>query len=222
METPKNPLSITYRIREAISRLAGVLRIDEWNRSKLTGLSPTQLSILDLLEGRDRSGLAVKEIAARLGVSQPTATDSINALERKGHVVKRSHMQDRRGVNIGITEPGLALLEAGGLSGSVVEEAVSALDAQEQAVLLLSLVKMIRHLQEKGAIPVQRMCVTCRHFAPFAHADPAQPHHCHFVDSPFGQREIRVDCRDHEITDPASRAATWEAFSKGYPNPPGR
>lgn len=215
METPKNPLSITYRIREAISRLAGVLRIDEWNRAKRTGLSPTQMSILDLLEGRDRSGLAVKEIAARLGVSQPTATDSINALERKGHIVKRTDGQDRRGVNIGVTDTGLSAIEVGGLSGSIVEEAVSALDAGEQEALLVSMVKMIRHLQEKGEIPVQRMCVTCRHFGPFAHADPDRPHHCHFVDSRFGQRELRVDCRDHEATDPASRAATWEAFTRG-------
>lgn len=64
------------------------MRSDDWNRAKTSGLNPTQLSILELLEGR-KDGLGGKEIAANLGVSQPTATDSIVALERKGFVARK-------------------------------------------------------------------------------------------------------------------------------------
>lgn len=76
MTTPKNPHAIDTRIREGLSRLATVLRVDDWNRAKAAGLNPTQLAILTLLDGRGARGLGVKEIAAHLGVSQPTATDS--------------------------------------------------------------------------------------------------------------------------------------------------
>jgi len=51
-------------------------------QARCHGLNPTQFAILALLEGR-KDGLNVKEITARLGVSQPTATDSIAALEKK-------------------------------------------------------------------------------------------------------------------------------------------
>jgi DNA-binding MarR family transcriptional regulator len=213
METPKNPLSINYRIREGLARMATVARVDEWNRAKALGINPTQLAILTLLEGR-KHGMSVKDIAAHLGVSQPTATDSINALERKHLVVKQPSLIDRRGIAIQATKDGLALLQ-NEHTGDLAERAVSSLDDNEQQDLLVSLITMIRHLQEQNAIPVQRMCVTCRFFGPFAHPKSDRPHHCHLVDAAFGQRELRVDCREHEQADPASRAATWEAFQTG-------
>ncbi len=144
METPKNPTSINHRIREGFSRVATAMRTDDWNRAKTSGLNPTQLAILELLEGR-RNGLGVKEIAANLGVSQPTATDSIAALERKGFVAKRSAGTDKRGVNVGISPEGLSALEVGN-SASVAEQTVDALAEHEQEDLLITLVKMIRHL----------------------------------------------------------------------------
>ena len=64
METPKDPHSITERLREGLSRVGMAMRIDDWNRSKATGLNPTQLAFLTLLEGRGVDGLGVREIAA--------------------------------------------------------------------------------------------------------------------------------------------------------------
>ncbi|WP_276122041.1 MarR family winged helix-turn-helix transcriptional regulator [Pararhizobium qamdonense] len=214
METPKNPTSVNHRIREGLSRVAMAIRADDWNRAKTSGLNPTQLAILELLEGR-KDGLSVKEIAANLGVSQPTATDSIAALERKGFLDKRSAGSDKRGVNVGITPEGFSVLEAGRSSTGVAEQSVEALAEDEQEDLLITLVKLISHLQEIDAIPIQRMCASCRYFAPFAHSDAAKPHHCHFVDAAFGQRDIRIDCREHETADPSFRAATWNVFTQG-------
>jgi len=56
------------------------------------------------------------------------------------------------------------------------------------------------------------MCVTCRYFRPNAHDDPERPHHCAFVEAAFGDRNLRVDCLDH---DPAGAEVTeelWSAF----------
>jgi DNA-binding MarR family transcriptional regulator len=212
METPKNPTSVNHRIREGLSRVSAAMRSDDWSRAKAIGLNPTQLSILETLEGRD-AGMGVKEIAIHLAVSQPSATDSINALERKGLVEKRAGM-DKRAVVVRLTGDGRsALAQPTGESGA--EQAVDALAEHEQEGLLIALVKMIRHLQDIDAIPIQRMCATCRYFAPFRHCDAARPHHCNFVDAAFGQRDIRIDCREHETADPTSRAATWDVFQRG-------
>ncbi len=73
METPKDPTSIDNRISEGLSRIAIAMRSDEWSKAEKAGLKPTQLAILEFLAGRN--GARVKEIAAHLGVSQPTATD---------------------------------------------------------------------------------------------------------------------------------------------------
>ena len=79
----------------------------------------------------------------------------------------------------------------------------------------MTLVTMIKRLQDAGAIPIQRMCVSCRHFRPYAHADAAKPHHCAFVNAAFGQRDLRIECRDHSMADPSLQAATWGVFHKG-------
>ena len=214
METPKIPSTVNHRIREGLSRIATAMRSDDWDRAKASGLNPTQLAILELLESR-QNGLGVREIAANLGVSQPSATDSIAALERKGLLSKGSAGTDRRAVNVAITPEGISVIEAARSSEGVIAQSVDALAGHEQEDLLITLVKMIRHLQDVDAIPIQRMCATCRYFAPFAHSDAAKPHHCHFVDAAFGQRDIRIDCREHETADPSFRAATWDVFQQG-------
>ncbi len=190
------------------------LRSDDWLRARDAGLNPTQMMILEALEGRE-NGLSVNEIALNLGVSQPSATDSINALERKGYVVKQPVPGDRRAVSVCITDAGRQSFLASDAVEGTADQAIRALSEAEQEDLLISLIKMIRHMQEAGVIPVQRMCASCRYFRPFVHADKGRPHHCDFVNASFGQRDLRIECREHETAPPDSRAATWEAFQGG-------
>jgi DNA-binding MarR family transcriptional regulator len=213
METPKNPTSIEHRIREGLDRLAVVIRADDWTRAKSAGINPTQQAILEFLAGKP-DGAGLTEIAVYLAVSQPTATDSVAALERKGLVYRRAQEGDRRSVKLFLTELGIDLLDRTASFGKA-DIAIDRLDDGEKQELLLTVVKLIKTLQDLDAIPVQRMCASCRYFSPFAHQDGAKPHHCNFVDAAFGQRDIRIDCRDHVTADPPSRAATWDAFLRG-------
>lgn len=215
METPRSPNAIESRIAEGLDRIATAMRADDWNRARALGLNPTQFAILVHLQGRS-AGAGVKDIALQLGVSQPSATDSINALERKGLVQKHQGVADRRAVHVVLTTDGLSALNRGQAETGEAGRAITALPAPEQEQLLVTLVGMIRHLQEAGTIPIQRMCVSCRHFRPNAHADAHKPHHCTFVDAAFGQQDLRVDCRDHETADPSVRAATWTQW-KDHP-----
>jgi DNA-binding MarR family transcriptional regulator len=214
METPLIPTSLDHRLREGLARVGAVMRSDDWLRAREAGMNPAQMAILEALEGRE-NGLSVKEITLILGVSQPSATDSINALERKGYVVKQPVPGDRRAVTVCITDAGRQSRFASDMAVGEADRAIRALSEAEQEDLLISLIKMIRHMQEAGAIPVQRMCASCRYFRPFLHADAARPHHCDFVNASFGQRDLRIECREHETAPPDSRAATWETFQGG-------
>lgn len=206
------PLPI--RLRDGLDRIAAVLRADQWSMSNAVGLNPTQAHVLAFLAGRDGVGIRVKEIAAHLGVSQPTATDSVAALERKRLVQKHAANNDARAVGVRITNDGREMLKAIGMASSATATAVGELAPAEQADLLLLLIKLIRSLQLAGSIPVQRMCVTCRHFRPNIYSDADQPHHCAFVNAAFGDRHLRLDCGDHNLADPAAQAAAWTAFDK--------
>src|SRR4051812_22840010 len=134
METPKDPTPIDNRISEGLSRIAIAMRSDEWSKAEKVGLKPTQLAILDFLAGRD--GARVKEIAAHLGVSQPTATDSIAALERKGFVIKASVADDKRSTAIRISPEGLAALGSVSPIETAAMEAARSLSPGEQEGLL--------------------------------------------------------------------------------------
>jgi len=201
------------RINDGLKRIAAAMRSDDWAAAQALGVNPTQLQILTYLDGRT-GGMRVTEIAAHLGVSQPTATDSITALERKGYVA-RTAGTDRRSTTIGITADGRDALREAGRSENVTRTALAALPAEEQQELLMSLVKVIGTLQDAGAIPIQRMCASCKYFEPHRHAGGAAPHHCHFVDAPLRRQDFRVDCREHEIADPKTRAAAWASLQTG-------
>ena len=204
---------LAARIGDGLTRIAAAMRADDWRAAEAGGLTPTQMHVLRFVAGRDPVGVRVKEIAADLGVSQPTATDAIAALERKGHVHRAPSLADRRAVTITITDSGIALLHQAADAAGATLAAVAGLAPAEQENLLMSLVRVIRNLQEAGAIPIQRMCATCRYFRPHVHGDVAAPHHCAFVDAAFGSRDFRIDCREHETADPATRVATWATLT---------
>lgn len=206
---------VSTRLREGLDRIGAVLRSERWSASAALGLNPTQAHVLAFLAGRSACAVRVKDIAGELGVSQPTATDSIAALERKELVHKTASAHDGRAVGIQITREGRRMLKAIGMAASATEDSLAALEPDEKTDLLLLLIKVIRSLQEKGSIPVQRMCVTCRHFRPHAYADARTPHHCAFVNAAFGDQHLRLDCNDHESADPAARTAIWSAFKTG-------
>lgn len=176
-----------------LAKLGLVLRHHAWEERQRTGLTPTQAQVLALVAARGPQ--PVGEIAAELAVAQPTASDAITALVAKGLVGKGTGA-DRRLQLVSLTEAGRGAAAGAAEWPDALLEAVDALEPSDQAAFLRALSAMIRELQERGRIPVQRMCASCRFFRPHAHDDPQRPHHCAFVDAPFGDRELRLDCAD--------------------------
>ena len=91
--------------------------------------------------------------------------------------------------------------------------AADELSDAERKALLRTLIKMIRALHEQGMIPVARMCPTCRFFQPFVYDDPNAPHHCGYVNAPFGDRLLRIECAEHERAGKEQqRDKNWQIF----------
>jgi len=214
MDHASNPDPVLTRLREGFERIALVLRADLWSAAGTAGLNPTQAQVLALLSARP-DGLRPKEIAAHLAVSAPSMADTLAALERKALLRRTPDPADARALIARLTEDGLAAGRSLASAASQVGAALSQLSAVEQAGLLRAQIKLIRALQLAGAIPVQRLCVSCRHFRPNAHPGEAAAHHCDFVNAAIGDRDLRLDCGEHEEADPAVQAATWTDFTQG-------
>ena len=206
---PDEPLA--KRVTTGLAKVGLALKQQAWAEAGGRGLTPTQGQALALLRANP-DGLRLGDLARQLGVTQPTASDSVAALQRKGLVAKAPLAGDGRAVVVRLTPAGAREADAAAAWPDFLLETVDELSAAEQAAFLRALVTMIRTLQDKGRIPVARMCVSCRFFRPFRHDDPAAPHHCAFVDAPFGDGELRLDCPDH-LAAPADQAArAWRAF----------
>ena len=206
---PDEPLA--KRVTTGLAKVGLALKQQAWAEAGGRGLTPTQGQVLALLRANP-DGLRLGQLAGQLGVTAATTSDSVGALVRKGLVTKAALAGDGRAVVVRLTPAGAREAAAAAAWPDFLLEAVGELSGDEQAGFLRGLVAMIRTLQVKGRIPVARMCVSCQFFRPFEHDDPAAPHHCAFVDAPFGDGELRLDCPDH-LAAPADQAErTWHAF----------
>jgi DNA-binding MarR family transcriptional regulator len=216
---PDEPLA--KRVSTGLAKIGLALKQQAWVEAGGRGLTPTQGQVLALLRANP-AGLRLGALADLLGVTAATTSDSVTALHRKGLVAKLPMADDGRAVLVRLTAAGVQEAAAAAAWPDFLLEAVDELSGAEQAAFLRSLVTMIRTLQARGRIPVAHMCVSCRFFQPFRHPDPRLPHHCAFVDAPFGDGELRLDCPDH-IAAPAELATrTWEAFRTPAPTDPRR
>lgn len=204
-------MSARTHIATGLAKIGTVLRSEQWRRTETSGLTPTQAQILVHLV--QRGPARVTAVAEEVAVTQPTASDAVTALVRKGQIEKRPDPDDARAVRLHPTSRGKRAAEDLAVWPDALLGAIDALDPDEQAAFVKGLTKMIRTLQIRGAIPVQRMCATCRFFRPNVHDDPAAPHHCAFVDAAFADAALRVDCGDHEPAPETEALAIWRRFA---------
>jgi DNA-binding MarR family transcriptional regulator len=206
---PDEPLA--RRVTTGLAKVGLALKQQAWAEAGGRGLTPTQGQALALLRASP-GGLRLGELAGRLGVTAATTSDSVGALQRKGLVAKAAMAGDGRAVLVRLTPAGVREAAAAAAWPDFLLEAVDELSPDEQAAFLRGLVTMIRTLQERGRIPVARMCVSCRFFRPYRHDHPTTPHHCAFVDAPFGDGELRLDCPDHATAPPEQADRSWRVF----------
>jgi DNA-binding MarR family transcriptional regulator len=217
MTAPLSPSQqLTRRLRDGLDRICVVMRADQWAIAGTAGLNPTQTHVLTFIAGRGEKGARVGTIATQLGVTQPTATDSIAALVRKGLLTKAPDPEDTRAVTISVTRAGRDVVRGIGLVIMATERALETLSSREQTELLRLVIKTIRALQIAGAIAPQRMCVTCQYFRPNVHEDTRAPHHCAYVDAAFGAEGLRIDCDEHEALPEADQEIVWTSYTKEF------
>ena len=222
MKQPAHPASDAFesgqplaaRLIVGLSKISLAMKSQAWSRAPAEGVTPTQAQILVLLQGRTE-GARLSMIAETLGITAPTASDAVASLVAKKLVVRGRDKDDARAARFRLSRSGQKVAARAGAWPDFLQKAVGTLDATEQTAFLRTLTKMIRALQEAGDIPVQRMCVDCRFFRPHAHPDPQRPHHCAFVDAPFGEHHIRIDCADQDAAATEQRNHQWARWLAG-------
>jgi DNA-binding MarR family transcriptional regulator len=92
---------------EALTDLVRVYQFRDRDRICCYDISVTQCYALEALVRR--GGMTMNDLAAHLYLDKSTASRVVDALERKGYVVRSQHPEDRRSVLLEATEEGRTL-----------------------------------------------------------------------------------------------------------------
>jgi DNA-binding MarR family transcriptional regulator len=198
---------LAQRIVQGLAKISLALKAQGLASAFAAGLSPTQAQILVAVAGAEPARLT--DLAEALAITAATTSDAVQALAAKGLLRRRRDPADRRALALVLTAAGRRLAAQLVHWPDFLAGAVEELAPAEQVIFHRALIKMIRALQQRGRIPVSRMCVDCIYFRPNVYAGAAAPHHCDFVDAPFGDAELRIDCPDFS---PAPGDGAWRQW----------
>lgn len=118
---------------------AGVLRTQINRRLKQWGLTHEQYNVLRILRGAKEKPLCAKDINCRMVDRSSNTTRIIDRLVSKGYVTRAQNSEDRRELEIAITQKGLILLstiDAALASSPFWVEDMSAASAERLSELL--------------------------------------------------------------------------------------
>ncbi|MDR7276217.1 MarR family winged helix-turn-helix transcriptional regulator [Catenuloplanes atrovinosus] len=138
---------------KALVKVAKLYRSAQADVLSRLALHPGQDVLLWML-GQEPGGMTVSEIAARLGVEQPTVTRSLSRLESGGWFVRRPVPGDRRATRIELTGKGRAgIAEIEAAWRTLAETATAGMAADQRAVLVDLLEKVRANLLTLTAEP---------------------------------------------------------------------
>ena len=209
----RDAAALSTQLAAGLEKIGLAMKSRTWRREGRAGLGPLQRQVLTLLRSKPDQRATVSTVANELAVRLPTASEVIATLERKQLVRRRRDMSDGRVVVAQLTAKGNRSCTPTSRMPDRLATATEALSASEQVVLLKSLVKVIRSLQEQGEISVARMCVSCHNFRPNQHDNADRPHHCDYLKVPLGDQSMRLDCNVYEPASTAQTNETWANFT---------
>lgn len=205
------------KLAAGLAKIGQVIRHEAWRESGESGLTPTQAQVLVAVDASPGGWMSVGDIAKTLGVTQPTVSDAVAALERKGMVARERLESDKRVVCVRLTAAGRRHARAEAIGPEVLLRAIGELDDTEQDVFVRGLMKMIRSLQSAGRVPTSRMCASCAYFRPHAHPGSSKPHHCAYMDAPMRDSDLRLECAEQEPLSADQAEQLWQVFVGGQP-----
>jgi DNA-binding MarR family transcriptional regulator len=97
---------------------------------KPSGLTPQQFNVLRILRGASPNPLSASQICERMVTYDPDLTRLLDRLETAGMIRKERHTDDRRVVNVHVTEAGRETVERASLATRArIQEALRGIDA---------------------------------------------------------------------------------------------
>jgi len=185
---------IDAKLIAALDVIGDSLHVLTRRAAETHGVSPTQLRILTYLHHGPPPRAQSTTIARELNVADPTISDAVSALSRKGFIERKRDPDDGRQQLIVLTTTGRRLAAKASRWAVPAEIAMSGIDPRQAEDLFVALLDVLARLREADLVPVSRSCMTCEHLVPGI----GRSHRCTFFDQDLPPSALRVDCPQHQ------------------------
>ncbi|MEY4767437.1 MAG: hypothetical protein RL637_76 [Pseudomonadota bacterium] len=154
----------TTSVFEIVERIVALLRAEERRRCAELGLQPVHLQVLDYLQQCNRYSDTPAAVSNYLGMTRGTVSQTLQLLEKKAYLSKKTDQHDKRVVHLHLSVQGKAVLQQT-LPNTLFLQAELDLKQQYPTIdyqtILLSL---LTALQKANRFASFGLCKTCQHF----------------------------------------------------------
>ena len=185
--------AVIGRLLERVGRMARGLQY-------ACGLNPAQWDALRYLAQANRHSRTPSALAAYLGATKGTTSQTVSALEEKGLLRRLSESADRRSVQLELTKEGSALLASDPLFD--LEETIAALDPSAQSGLVVALEELLRALAARRSVAQFGVCQRCGHLQGECGSGSA---HCGLLGEALSPADTGLLCVDFVAGAPARK-----------------
>ena len=178
------------RVVALLDRLGRLIATD----GHAEGLKPAQWEALRYLASANRFSRAPTALAAFLGSTKGTVSQTVQALERRRLVRKRPSPTDGRAVTLELTAAGKRMLEKDPIAS--IRDAAAALSASTRQRLETDLERLLLGRLAETDGRAFGMCRDCRHFEKIA--EDGNPHRCALLEVPLSEDDASLICVEQE------------------------
>ena len=177
------------------------LLIDRLDRLARSGdaageLNPAQWEALRFVARANRFSRTPAALAEYFGSTRGTVSQTLIALEQKGHLTREPSERDRRSVVLELTSTGTQALKRDPILALAADLAgASAIQLEAVNAVLRD---ALRALITRNGGRAFGACYTCRHFRKDAGSGRGTPHQCALLDEPLSESESRAICVEQE------------------------
>ena len=181
------------KIVVALERISEAFRVLLWQQGKEQGLTPLQLQLVLFIDFHPAEQCKVNYLAGEFNVTKATISESVRLLAKKELISKEADPDDSRSYSIHLSPKGKSVAKKTRSFAKSIEQPLHEFPATQKEVLYESLVHLITQLNKSNIISVQRMCHSCRFYEKGDQND-----YCRFLDQPLFEKDIRMDCPEHQ------------------------
>jgi len=176
-------------IQNILERLARVIT----NEASMSELKPSQWEALRFFSQANRFSSTPSGLTAYMCVTKGTVSQTINALERKGLLEKKQGKEDRRAINILLTQQGQDKLNQDPLQNLFLD--LSDISSEKLDLLSSTLETLLTNsIKRRAGIPFG-VCKTCQYFERNAHQ--GKSHLCTLLQVPLSDEDSNLICQEH-------------------------